>query len=70
MNKVDELLEYVQKTNAEMTREKLLEELGRNPASTICLLLEFATSRHEGYVDNLTKEQRERNMQKFKQVLF
>lgn len=44
MNKVDELLEYVQKTNAEMTREKLLEELGRNPASTICLLLEFATS--------------------------
>lgn len=46
MNKVDELLEYVQKTNAEMTREKLLEELGRNPASTICLLLEFSTSRH------------------------
>ena len=35
MNKVDELLEYVQKTNAEMTREKILEELGRNPASTI-----------------------------------
>ena len=44
MNKVDELLEYVQKTNAEMTREKLLEELGRNPASTICLLMEFYTS--------------------------
>ena len=49
MNKVDELLEYVQKTNAEMTREKLLEELGRNPASTICLLLEFATSWRGGY---------------------
>ena len=49
MNVVDELLEYVQKTNAEMTREKLLEELGKNPASTSCLLLEFATSWHGGY---------------------
>lgn len=30
MDKVDELLRYVQKTNPEMTREKLIDELSRS----------------------------------------
>ena len=29
MDKIDEMLKYVNKTNPEMTRDKLIEELGK-----------------------------------------
>ena len=36
---VDELLRYVQKTNPEMTKEKMIEELGKNRYSSIALVM-------------------------------
>lgn len=38
MDKVDELLRYVQKTNPEMTREKLIDELSRSDYAAKALL--------------------------------
>lgn len=38
---LDELLEYIQKTNPEMTRKKLVEELGRTDSSTKSIIREF-----------------------------
>ena len=29
MDKIDEMLKYIQRTNPEMTRDKLIEELGK-----------------------------------------
>lgn len=36
---LDELLRYVQKTNPEMTKEKLIEELGKCHYSAIALVM-------------------------------
>ncbi len=41
MNKVDELLAYVNKTNPEMTRERLIEELKKSRYSSVGLLVVF-----------------------------
>ena len=38
---VDALLEYIKKTNPEMTREKLLEELKKNSYATKGLIFTF-----------------------------
>lgn len=34
MDKIDRLLEYIHRTNPEMTRQKLIEELGESDYST------------------------------------
>ena len=39
MIELNELVEYVQKTNPTMTREKLIEELGKNRYSSIALVM-------------------------------
>lgn len=39
MNDVDKLLEYVQRTNPDMTRERLLEELKKCRYSTFVLVI-------------------------------
>ena len=39
MIELDKLLEYVQKTNPTMTREKLIEELSINRYSSIALVM-------------------------------
>ena len=38
---LDELLEYIQKTNPEMTRKKLVEELCRTSSSANSIIREF-----------------------------
>lgn len=44
---VDELLRYVQKTNPEMTKEKMIEELGKNRYSSIALVMVSQNIRQE-----------------------
>lgn len=39
MNDIDRLLKYVQKTNTDMTRERLLEELNKCRYSTFALVI-------------------------------
>ena len=39
MIELDKLLEYVQRTNPTMTKEKLIEELGKNRYSSIALVM-------------------------------
>lgn len=45
MDKVDELLRYVQKTNPEMTREKLMDELSRSDYAAKSLIFTAETFR-------------------------
>ena len=47
MNEIDKLLEYVQKTNPTMTREKLIEELSKNRYSSIALVMVAQNKRQE-----------------------
>ena len=47
MDKVDELLRYVQKTNPEMTREKLMDELSRSDYAARSLIFTAQTIRTE-----------------------
>ena len=47
MNELDKLLEYVQKTNPTMTREKLIEELSINRYSSIALIMIAENIRQE-----------------------
>lgn len=47
MNDIDKLLEYVQRTNPTMTREKLIEELGKNRYSSIALVMVSQNIRQE-----------------------
>ena len=47
MNELDKLLEYVQRTNPTMTREKLIEELGKNRYSSIALVMVSQNIRQE-----------------------
>lgn len=44
MNKIDKLLEYVQKTNPEMTREKLIKELRKSEYSAFALAFTMKNS--------------------------
>ena len=39
MDNIDKLLEYVRKTNPTMTKEKLIEELGKSRYSSIALVM-------------------------------
>ena len=39
MNDIDKLLKYVQRTNPDMTRERLLEELKKYQYSTFALVI-------------------------------
>lgn len=41
MDRVDEILLYIQKTNPEMTRDKLVEELGKCEYSARALIFGF-----------------------------
>ena len=47
MIELDELLEYVQKTNPTMTKEKLIKELGKNRYSSIALVMIAENIRQE-----------------------
>ena len=47
MNELNELLEYVQRTNPTMTKEKLIEELGRSRYSSIALAMVAENVRQE-----------------------
>lgn len=47
MDKVDELLRYVQKTNPEMTREKLMDELSMSDYAARSLIFTAQTIRKE-----------------------
>lgn len=44
IDKVDKLLEYVQKTNPTMTRERLIEELGKCRYSAVGLIMVWQNS--------------------------
>lgn len=41
MLKTEDLLTYVQRTNKNITKEKLLEELAKSDSSTAALIYEF-----------------------------
>lgn len=43
-DKIDELLKYIQKTNSEMTRERLIEELGKCRYSAAGLIMTWQNS--------------------------
>ena len=47
MIELDKLVEYVQKTNPTMTREKLIEELSINRYSSIALVMIVENVRQE-----------------------
>ena len=47
MIELDKLLKYVQRTNPTMTREKLIEELGRSRYSSIALVMVAGNVRQE-----------------------
>lgn len=44
---IDELLKTVQKTNPTMTKEKLIEELGKNRYSSVALVMVLQNIRQE-----------------------
>ena len=44
MNNIEKLLKYVQKTNPEMTKEKLIEELNKSRYSAVALVMVFENS--------------------------
>ena len=44
---INKLLEYVQRTNPTMTREKLIEELGKSRYSSIALVMVSQNIRQE-----------------------
>lgn len=48
MDKIDELLVYIQQTNPEMTKEKLIEELSVNDYSTISLIKDYLILKNIG----------------------
>ena len=47
MIELDKLLEYVQRTNPTMTKEKLIDELGKNRYSSIALVMIAENVRQE-----------------------
>ena len=47
MIELDKLLKYVQRTNLTMTKEKLIEELGKSRYSSIALIMVSQNIRQE-----------------------
>ena len=47
MDKLSELLKYIQKTNPSMDRKRLIEELGKNRYSSIALAMIAENVRQE-----------------------
>ena len=47
MNDINKLLEYVQRTNMTITKEKLIEELGKSRYSSIALVMVSQNIRQE-----------------------
>ena len=47
MNDINKLLEYVQRTNPAMTKEKLIEELCKSRYSSIALVMVLQNKRQE-----------------------
>ena len=47
MNDINKLLEYVQRTNPTITKEKLIEELGKSRYSSIALVMVSQNTRQE-----------------------
>ena len=47
MDKLSELLKYIQKTNPSMYRKRLIEELGKNRYSSIALVMVSRNTRQE-----------------------
>ena len=47
MIELDKLLEYVQRTNPTMTKEKLIKELDKNRYSSIALVMVSQNTRQE-----------------------
>lgn len=47
MMSIDELLKIIQKTNPTMTKEKLIEELGKNRYSSVALVMVLQNIRQE-----------------------
>lgn len=47
MDKLSELLKYIQKTNPSMDRKRLIEELGKNRYSSIALVMVSQNVRQE-----------------------
>ena len=47
MIELDKLLEYVQRTNPTMTKEKLIGELGKNRYSSVALVMIVENIRQE-----------------------
>lgn len=45
MDKIDKLLKYIQRTNPGMTRDKLIEELGKNSYAAKGLVFTFENSK-------------------------
>lgn len=48
MDKIDELLRYIQRTNPEMTRDKLIDELSKCRYSTVGLIMVWQNSEKSG----------------------
>lgn len=46
---IDKLLKYIQRTNDGMTLERLVEELEKNRASTVCLLMVYGEEKDPEY---------------------
>lgn len=44
---IDKLLEMIQRTNPTMTKEKLIEELGKNRYSSVALVMVLQNIRQE-----------------------
>ena len=46
---IDKLLKYIQRTNEGITLERLVEELEKNRASTVCLLMVYGAEKDPEY---------------------
>lgn len=44
MEQINQLLKHIQKTNPDMTKEKLLEELGKSRYSAVALIMVWQNS--------------------------
>lgn len=47
MDRIDDLLRYIRKTNPEMTKERLIEELGKCHYSTVGLIMTWQNSKKQ-----------------------
>lgn len=47
MDKIDGILKWIQKTNPTMTKDRLIEELGKSQCSTIGLIILWENSKKQ-----------------------